>query len=774
MATFNPPNDFYCPITGDLLIDPVIDPYGHSYEKDAITKWLNNKKISPITRKPLFLEDLKPNIALKNGIEAIKDQLNENQLKINSIIFEEKNEIFINKLESISSNITINDNKFLVTIEMPDSDNRPPVDVCLTIDVSGSMDSEATLKGDKGETISHGYSVLSVTVCAAKTILNCLNENDNISIVTYTDKASIIVDYWSATEENKVLIDKMLDQLKPLYTTNIWDGIKTSLDILKSKSPKDRMKGIFLLTDGVPNIEPSRGHEYVLEKYYNDNSNFSCMINSYGFGYQLKSDLLQNISSISGGDGFAFIPDSSLLGNIFIHGISNFFTTATNSSDIEITLKNNYTFDDKSTRKIFKIGSLKYGQNKHISIPFTFNGEISETPVEIGDFTLNINDKITNKGTFTNEQFDNFEQTSRIKAVNTIQQLLKNMKFNEKDMVKTILTSYLDYLNTLNKTDYIENIIFDFEGQVKEALNMTNEGEKQDWFTKWGRHYLRSLCDAYDNEICNNFKDKGVSNFGGKLFNTLRDQISDIFDNMPPPKQTIKKSNQLSVMRGVFQSPRPLAPLQTMASYNTQYSGGCCARGSHILMKNGLLKKVEDLKYDDEVVTIDIKNRKFIESSSKIECVVNTKCDDNKEYMVELEGGSGNKLKITPYHPVFSSTFLHNKWVFPIDISVSIPKKIDCTDMFTFVVKNRKSVVIEDFIFATYGHHLKSDIIEHDYFGTEKVINDLKQFNTYKFGYVHLKKNMFIKNNGKITNIIDIQYPSFKDNIIELMMHANL
>ena len=126
MATFNPPNDFYCPITGDLLIDPVIDPYGHSYEKDAITKWLHNKKISPITRKPLFLEDLKPNIALKNGIEAIKDQLNENQLKINSIIFEEKNEIFINKLESIKSNITINDNKFL-TIEMPDSDNRPPV-----------------------------------------------------------------------------------------------------------------------------------------------------------------------------------------------------------------------------------------------------------------------------------------------------------------------------------------------------------------------------------------------------------------------------------------------------------------------------------------------------------------------------------------------------------------------------------------------------------------------------------------------------------------------
>ena len=73
MATFTVPTDFYCPITGDLLNDPVVDPEGHSYEKDAIMKWLDTKKISPMTRNPLFPFDLKPNIALKNGIEAIKE-----------------------------------------------------------------------------------------------------------------------------------------------------------------------------------------------------------------------------------------------------------------------------------------------------------------------------------------------------------------------------------------------------------------------------------------------------------------------------------------------------------------------------------------------------------------------------------------------------------------------------------------------------------------------------------------------------------------------------
>ena len=124
------------------------------------------------------------------------------------------------------------------------------------------------------------------------------------------------------------------------------------------------MKGMFLLTDGVPNVEPSRGHEYMLSKYFQDNPSFNCMINSYGFGYHLKSDLLQDISTISGGDGFAFIPDSSLLGNIFIHGLSNFLTTAAFGPELKIRLMNGFEFSNGLNIKTIKINSLKYGQDK--------------------------------------------------------------------------------------------------------------------------------------------------------------------------------------------------------------------------------------------------------------------------------------------------------------------------------------------------------------------------------------------------------------------------
>ena len=55
-----------------------------------------------------------------------------------------------------------------------------------------------------------------------------------------------------------------------------------------------------------------------------------------------------------------------------------------------------------------------------------------------------------------------------------------------------------------NGNQYVQNIIKDLSGQVMEALNMTSQGEREDWFTRWGIHYLRSLMQAYKNEICNN------------------------------------------------------------------------------------------------------------------------------------------------------------------------------------------------------------------------------------------------------------------------------
>ena len=50
-----------CPITQSRLVDPVMDPEGHTYEKSAILDWLSREHTSPLTRNRLTPEMLVPN-----------------------------------------------------------------------------------------------------------------------------------------------------------------------------------------------------------------------------------------------------------------------------------------------------------------------------------------------------------------------------------------------------------------------------------------------------------------------------------------------------------------------------------------------------------------------------------------------------------------------------------------------------------------------------------------------------------------------------------------
>ena len=62
--------NFTCPITLEIMKDPVVDQQGISYERKAIEDWLDKgNSISPISRKPLKKEQLTSNLALKNMIE---------------------------------------------------------------------------------------------------------------------------------------------------------------------------------------------------------------------------------------------------------------------------------------------------------------------------------------------------------------------------------------------------------------------------------------------------------------------------------------------------------------------------------------------------------------------------------------------------------------------------------------------------------------------------------------------------------------------------------
>lgn len=62
------PSGFLCPLTMMVMYDPVLDTEGNTYERSAISEWLQRKKNSPVSRQPLSESMLIPNLALRETI----------------------------------------------------------------------------------------------------------------------------------------------------------------------------------------------------------------------------------------------------------------------------------------------------------------------------------------------------------------------------------------------------------------------------------------------------------------------------------------------------------------------------------------------------------------------------------------------------------------------------------------------------------------------------------------------------------------------------------
>ena len=65
------PENFICPISFDLMTDPLVSIYGHHYQREAIIGWLSQgNNTCPLTRNPLTLGMLVSDSRLRSNIRG--------------------------------------------------------------------------------------------------------------------------------------------------------------------------------------------------------------------------------------------------------------------------------------------------------------------------------------------------------------------------------------------------------------------------------------------------------------------------------------------------------------------------------------------------------------------------------------------------------------------------------------------------------------------------------------------------------------------------------
>ena len=73
-ASVHVPDGYVCPITREMMRDPVFCGDGHTYERDAISVWLMTKDTSPKTGCVLESKALIPNFALRSAIDDLRNR----------------------------------------------------------------------------------------------------------------------------------------------------------------------------------------------------------------------------------------------------------------------------------------------------------------------------------------------------------------------------------------------------------------------------------------------------------------------------------------------------------------------------------------------------------------------------------------------------------------------------------------------------------------------------------------------------------------------------
>jgi len=250
---------------------------GNTYERTAIEAWLQRSQTSPITRSYLSTSMLNSNRALREAIEALRQQRGEPiptvapSASAAALAAAEPAPDIPEEMITMSAKQFRMDANIGVEIcvEPPKGSVSMPMDIVLVVDVSGSMDA-AAMVDQGGQPVDVGFSVMDITKHALNTVIEALKPQDRMCIVAFSTSATVVMPMTQMVRANQDRAKALVAAMQPGGTTNLWDGMRVALRELEtSHRGGSHMTSIFVLTDGVPteHLNPPRGILETLKKH---------------------------------------------------------------------------------------------------------------------------------------------------------------------------------------------------------------------------------------------------------------------------------------------------------------------------------------------------------------------------------------------------------------------------------------------------------------------------------------------------------------------------
>lgn len=235
------------------------------------------------------------------------------------------------------------------------TNKRSKLNICMTIDVSSSMNSTIGYKQEIVDTKRKGYepfesilinspspkflgdreyidvwldkyrkyesisydraiSKLDKVKEVAITAIKELKNGDYLSIVTFNESIKVIMEAEEINDNVKINAINKIKSLNPNGSTNLYDGWVQAVAEISKNMQEKFVNRVLILTDGETNIGVTNSNEICksVEKIKNKYITTTC----FGIGNSFNEDLLQDIVNVGGGN-FYYLKNENEYENMF-------------------------------------------------------------------------------------------------------------------------------------------------------------------------------------------------------------------------------------------------------------------------------------------------------------------------------------------------------------------------------------------------------------------------------------------------------------------------
>ena len=196
------------------------------------------------------------------------------------------------------------------------STDRPPLNLSIVLDRSGSMDGEKLERARE----------------AAEYAVGMLSPDDIVSVVIYDDEAEVIVPATRARDKNRIY--RAIRKIQSGGSTALFGGVSVGAGEIRRFKESGMVNRIILLSDGLANVGPSSPQE--LGRLGAALRKEGISVSTIGLGLGYNEDLMARLALSSDGN-HAFVEEPRDLVRIFDAEFKDALAIVASEVDITIT-----------------------------------------------------------------------------------------------------------------------------------------------------------------------------------------------------------------------------------------------------------------------------------------------------------------------------------------------------------------------------------------------------------------------------------------------------